>query len=213
MDKLADDCSWPPPIPEVDLDVGDSCYPDLTSHGIPTIPQLTMQQAASSLHGRKFDSGQTARANHLLTSGLLSSDSCQARHHAPQPASHGYAHRSEQQDPYVHTSAMGERAAPKLMVGQQERQLLCLLHSLAQPVTDAGDSPWAARLSTLGEINELQGLSARMNRYRNLYKHNLRVRHFWGHLYASPLTSRPGAVFYNICYTCPSFCPSFGPPK
>ena len=62
------------------------------------------------------------------------------------------------------------------LVGQQESQLLKLLHGLASPVADtaAGLSP--ERLSSLKEINSLQGVLAETGRFRIMQRSHVEVR-------------------------------------
>ncbi|KAK9843002.1 hypothetical protein WJX74_005501 [Apatococcus lobatus] len=61
---------------------------------------------------------------------------------------------------------------PKL-VGQQENQLLQLLHSLAQPAMDSAVAPVTHRLSCMRGINQLRGMTARTAKYKALYRSNL----------------------------------------
>lgn len=70
----------------------------------------------------------------------------------------------------VYRQQQPNEAPSKPLVVPKESQLVQLLHTLAQPVTDSSD-----RLVCLGEINQLRGATPRTSRYKALYHKNLRV--------------------------------------
>ena len=61
------------------------------------------------------------------------------------------------------------------LVGQQESQLLQLLHGLASPVADSSAGLSPERLSSLKEINSLQGVVAETGRFRTMQRSHVEV--------------------------------------
>ena len=96
------------------------------------------------------------------------------------------AANADQAPDAVYRQQQPSEAPSKPLVVPKESQLVQLLHTFAQPVTDSSD-----RLVSLGEINQLRGATPRTLRYKALYHKNLRVS------LPDPVKHQP-AVTYNL---------------
>lgn len=147
--------------------------------------------------------GQTAPANHIVTSGFLASDGI------GQSAASIYGGQLDRQRQDIScplfsdrmgssdfsranapacaitaaASAWDEHRLPKrqdgehirLMVPESERHLASLFEGLAQPVSSNTCCLLAERLPALKSINSLQGIAARSPKYQALYSRNIQV--------------------------------------
>ena len=133
--------------------------------------QIPHAERSAHLHG---PAGVRSRPSHTWGGMMTATAASQARGSAAQAAARAPAEQTRAlAEANRHKQCSSSLSRP--LVVQQESELVCLLHSLAQPATSRCVDPLAGRLPTLREINRLRGVAARTAKYKALYYRNLWV--------------------------------------